>query len=55
MGKQEYLNILRKNNLKITPKRAAILELFLNEQKFFTPREIRSSLQTDFEHLGLPT
>ncbi len=55
MGKQEYLNILKKNNLKITPKRSAIIDLFLNEQKFFTPREIWSSLQTDFNHLGLPT
>lgn len=52
---QLYINKLRQNNRKLTPKRKAIIELFLSEGRYLTPEEVRKGLRKRFRHLGLPT
>lgn len=53
--KKRYIGILRKNKLKITPKREAILDFFLENRIYATPEEIWKKLKNNFEQLGLPT
>ncbi len=55
MKKQEYLDFLRIKHLKITPKRSAVIDIFLKDKKFYTPSEIWSFLKNDFDQMGLPT
>ena len=50
----EILKILRKANLKIIPKCGTIIRFFLQNRRYFTPEEVRTALEGDFEHLELP-
>lgn len=50
-----YQELLRENGLKITPKREAILDIFINEGKYATPESIWLDLRTIFKQIGLPT
>jgi len=55
MNKKDYFEILREVNLKVTPKRKAIIGFFLQEGKYFSAEEVWKSLKKEFEHLGFPT
>lgn len=54
MGKP-YQEKLKKNKLKTTPKRKAIVELFLKKGTYATPEEVWRNLKPSFSRLGLPT
>lgn len=48
-------NILRSLNLKITPKRLALLDIMMNESSYLSPEEIWLKMKKQFGRLGLPT
>ncbi len=50
-----YLEMLRKANLKVTPKREAIIRFFLQKGRYFTPEEVWITLKRRFRKLGFPT
>lgn len=50
-----YLNKLQKNKFKLTPKRIAIIDLFLNKNRYLTPEAAWKILKKKFDYLGLPT
>jgi Fe2+ or Zn2+ uptake regulation protein len=50
-----YLDILRKNALKITPKRKAVICLFLKSGQRMGPQEVHQRLSKKAGTLGLPT
>ena len=52
---QSYLDILKQNALKITPKRKAVIDLFLKNNRRMGPREVYQNLRKDIAPLGLPT
>lgn len=47
--------ILRSLNLKITPKRLAILDILMNESAYLSPEEIWQRMKNQFRRIGLPT
>ena len=53
--RESYLNKLRKNNLKLTPKRKAIIDFFLCKERYLTPQDLWEGLKKKFKHLGLPS
>jgi Fe2+ or Zn2+ uptake regulation protein len=50
-----YLHKIKQGRLKITPKRKALLELFLKKKRYLSPSEARLLLRPKFSRLGLPT
>ncbi len=50
-----YLDVLKQNGLKITPKRRAVIDLFLKNNRRMGPREVYQKLRKDIAPLGLPT
>lgn len=50
-----YLAILKKHSLKITPKRRAVIALFLKTKRRLGPAEIYRDLAKKISPLGLPT
>ncbi len=55
MKSNHYTNMLSKANLKVTPKRKAIIEFFLQNRRYFTSEEIWIALKGKFKRLGFPT
>lgn len=55
MKRESYFNRLREHNLKVTPKRKAVINLLLKEERYFSPSEVWSVLRKKSTHLGLPT
>ncbi len=51
----DFSNILRSLNLKITPKRLAILDILMNEAAYLSPEEIWTKMKKQFRRIGLPT
>ena len=49
-----YLEKLREGGLKVTARRRAIIELFLNRNAALSPQDVQSSLKTRFSQCGLP-
>jgi len=47
--------ILRSLNLKITPKRLALLDILMNESAYLSPEEIWQRMKNQFRRIGLPT
>jgi Fe2+ or Zn2+ uptake regulation protein len=47
--------ILRSLNLKITPKRLALLDILMNESLYLSPEEIWQRMKKQFGKIGLPT
>ena len=45
----------RENNFKLTPKRRAIIDFFLCEERYLTPQDVWKGLKKKFKHLGLPS
>ena len=52
---QSYLSLLKQNGLKITPKRRAVIDLFLKCNKRMGPHEVYQELRKNITPLGLPT
>lgn len=52
---EKYLKILKKNGLKVTPKREMIIDFFLKKSIYATPEQIWEKLKHNFKKLGLPT
>ncbi len=50
-----YLERLRQNDLKVTPKRREILRLFLESGAYHSPLDIHRYLTKRFARTGLPT
>ncbi|MBM4140230.1 MAG: transcriptional repressor [Nitrospira sp.] len=46
---------LKKLNLKITPKRLAILEILMKESVYLSPGEVWKKMKKRFKRIGLPT
>ena len=51
---QFYLHKLRRNGLKLTPRRRAIIDFFLSQKQYLTPEAVWEGLRKKFAHLGLP-
>jgi Fe2+ or Zn2+ uptake regulation protein len=46
---------LKQLNLKVTPKRLAILTILMNESSYLSPEEVWKKLKKQFSRIGLPT
>lgn len=51
----DFINLLRELNLKITPKRLAILDVLDSSRVYMSPDEVRRDLLERFGTIGLPT
>lgn len=51
----DFSKILKSLNLKITPKRLALLDILMNESSYLSPEEIWKKMKKQFERIGLPT
>lgn len=52
---EKYFEILKTNNLKITPSRRAMLQFFLSTPRYHSPEEVWRSLRKELKTVGLPT
>lgn len=50
-----HIDKLREQKLKLTPKRQAILNYFVQEGRYLTPEHVWENLKFQFKHLGLPS
>jgi len=51
----DFPKMLRSLNLKITPKRLALLDILMNTSSYLSPEEIWSKMKKQFVRIGLPT
>ena len=52
---ENLLEKLKTNKLKQTPKRKAILKLFLSEKRFLSPEEILAAIKKEFKKVSFPS
>ena len=50
-----FLTRLKANRLKQTPKRRAILKLFLDKKRFLSPEEIFGAIKKEFKKVSFPS
>lgn len=50
-----FLSKLKANKLKQTPKRKAILKLFLDKKRFLSPEEIFAVIKKEFKRASFPS
>jgi len=55
MSINKYLSILKQHNLKITPRRKAVIDIFLREGRYLGPYQIRQMLARKSIKAGLPS
>ena len=55
MSYDKCLEKLKNNNLKITPRRKAIIDLMINNNSLFSAIDIYNKLKRKFKKLGLPS
>jgi Fe2+ or Zn2+ uptake regulation protein len=55
MNPDIYIERLKQNGNRVTPKVRAVLKLFLAEGSILDPFEVRAKLQRQFKGVGLPT
>ncbi len=55
MTVNDYLITLKENHLKVTPRRKAVIGLFLKERRYLGPYEIRGMLAKTSLKAGLPS
>ncbi len=53
--KEAISSALKQLNLKVTPKRLAILTILMNEPSYLSPEEIWKKMKKQFNRIGLPT
>jgi Fe2+ or Zn2+ uptake regulation protein len=51
----EFPHTLKRLNLKITPKRVAILDILMKESVYLSPEDIWKKMKKRFIKIGLPT
>lgn len=51
----DFPTLLKELQLKVTPKRLAILDYLAQASTFVSPEEVRQKLQGQFARIGLPT
>lgn len=51
----QYLNRLKNNGLKLTPRRQAMIQLFVDSGAHLTPEEVWKKLHQQFTKCGLPS
>lgn len=51
---EHYLKKLKENGFKLTPRRQAIIELFIDREVHMTPEEVWAKLKKRFDRCGLP-
>jgi Fur family ferric uptake transcriptional regulator len=52
---EELTKSLKQLNLKVTPKRIAIIEILMKEPGYLSPEEIWRKMKIQFNRIGLPT
>lgn len=52
---EHYLEKLKQGGFKLTPRRQAIIELFLDCDSHLTPEEVWGKLKKQFDQCGLPS
>jgi len=52
--RQSYARKLREHDLKLTPRRLAIIKLFSRKRKYLTPEAVWRALRKEFSRCGLP-
>jgi len=52
---KELTKSLKQLNLKVTPKRIAIIEILMKEPGYLSPEEIWRKMKRQFNRIGLPT
>ncbi|MBD3426865.1 MAG: transcriptional repressor [Candidatus Omnitrophica bacterium] len=52
---ENYINKLKKNRLRITAKRRAILEIFYKSAEAFSPEQIKDKLSRRFKKVSYPS
>jgi len=52
---EELTKSLKQLNLKVTPKRIAIIEILMKEPGYLSPEEIWRKMKRQFNRIGLPT
>lgn len=50
-----YIAKLKAKCFKLTPKRQAIMDCFVQEGRYLTPEHVWEKLRNGFKHLGLPS
>ncbi len=50
-----FIEKLKSQKLKLTPKRQAILDCFAAQGKYLTPEQVWDKLKRQFKQLGLPS
>lgn len=50
-----YIEKIRSSGLKVTPRRKAIIELFMSRDTHLTPEEVWGTLSKQFKQCGLPS
>ncbi len=55
MDNAAYSSALRAHSLKVTPRRKAVIELFIAENRYLGPSEIRDILARRSRQVGLPS
>ncbi|HTZ11101.1 MAG TPA: Fur family transcriptional regulator [Candidatus Margulisiibacteriota bacterium] len=52
---QSYIQVLKDNRLKITPRRKAVIDIFLKCSAHLSPYDVHVKLKRKLSTLGLPT
>lgn len=52
---EHYIEKLRQGGFKLTPRRQAIIELFVDGHSHLTPDEVWDKLKKQFDQCGLPS
>ncbi|MCG2713516.1 MAG: transcriptional repressor [Candidatus Omnitrophica bacterium] len=52
---ESYLQILKNNRLKITPRRKAVIDVFMNSGSHMGPYDVYGKLKKNLPTIGLPT
>ena len=52
---EEFINRLRENGLKVTPKRKAIIKAFFEAHRFLSPEEVYAAVKKIFKKVSFPS
>ena len=50
-----YIKVLKLKGFKVTPRRKAIINIFINTNSHFTPEDVWYRLNKEFDRCGLPS
>jgi len=52
---QSYIQVLKNNRLKVTPRRKAVIDSFMKCSSYMSPYDVHSKLKKKLSTIGLPT